>query len=473
MNYYPLFMNLQDRAVLVVGGGSVAARKISLLLRAGARISVVAPSLNEELQSLANAGSIQHRRGFFRPRQLDRVYLVIAATDDAAINRQVATAAEQRQLLVNVVDQPDLCSFISPAIVDRNPLLIAISSAGAAPVLVRQLRQRLEQWLPANLGELAAWAGRWRQRVKQQLPFNRRRPYWERIFFGPVAAHWLAGRRQQAQQQALTELNQAEQCAPHGEVYLVGAGPGDPDLLTLRALQLMQQADVILYDKLVSAEVLERARRDAERIFVGKSSGCHHATQDQIHQLMRQLAASGKRVCRLKGGDPLIFGRGGEEMAYLRAHDIPYQVVPGITAAAGCAAYAGIPLTHRDLAHGVRILTGHGLQQRTPEQWRRLVDDGETLVFYMALERLDQVVQGLRRGGAVADLPAAVVEHGTRPEQRVISGNLQTIKQQVTQAGVSSPALLIVGKSAALAEQLAWYQGAQPSLDIDAALQVA
>lgn len=468
MNYYPIFLDLRQRTCLVVGGGSVATRKISLLLRAQAQVWVVAPQLNHELQALAEAGQIQHQQASLTAETtkivawLEDKALVIAATDEPELNASLAAAARARNIPVNVVDQPELCSFISPALVDRSPLLIAISSAGQAPVLARQLRQRLEQWLPQRISGLAAWAGQLRAQVKQQLAPQQRRPFWEQFFFGTIAKHWLAGREQAAQQGAQTLLE--EQVSPQlGEVYLVGAGPGDPELLTLRALQLMQQADVILHDRLVSDAVLERARRDAERIFVGKQAGCHYKSQEQIHDLMLSLARQGKRVCRLKGGDPFIFGRGGEEAQFLRQHQIPYQVVPGITAAAGCAAYAGIPLTHRRLAHGVQLLTGHVNGQRSAEEWRMLAHSGQTLVFYMALERIQDVVQGLiEHGGAESSRPVAVIERGTLPEQRVIRGRLSDICHQVARQQPASPALFIVGESTALADELAWFKPLEP-----------
>lgn len=475
MDYYPIFLDLRNRPCLVVGGGAVATRKIRLLLKAKACVCVVSPTINHELEQWCRDGKIEHLSCCFQAEHVQGKALVIATTDHAHVNQEVANAARALNVPVNVVDQPDLCTFISPALVDRNPLIIAISSAGKAPVLARQLRQRLEQWLPNQLGELAAWAGRWRERVKQRVPAARRRHFWEQIFFGKVANHWLAGRESEAQHDA-TELlqqfgteNQGTNQKP-GEVFIVGAGPGNPDLLTLRAIQLMQQADVILYDRLVSDAVLERARRDAERIFVGKQSGCHHKTQDQIHQLMLEQAQKGLRVCRLKGGDPLTFGRGGEEMEFLKQHQIPYEVVPGITAATACAAYAGIPLTHRKLTHGVQFLTGHVNGSRSSDEWQRLAQAQHTLVFYMALERIGDVVEGLcNEGGAPADRPAAVVENGSRPEQRVITGTLADIQQRVLAAEVQSPALFFVSESCALAEELNWFHGQNAAKPADSA----
>lgn len=476
MNYYPIFLDLHKQNCLVVGGGSVAFRKIKMLRRSGARVTVMAPCLSDELaQCVHRDPELLHVEQCFNGQDLSTYRLVIAATDQVAVNQQVAKTARQQNILVNVVDQPELCTFISPAIVDRNPLIIAISSAGAAPVLARQIRQRLEQWLPDRMSSLAQWAGNIRQKVKQALPFSRRRPFWEQVFFGAIARHWLAGREAQATQamEHLLEQSQSEQQSP-GEVYIVGAGPGHPDLLTLRALQLMQQADVVLHDRLVSDAILERVRRDAERIFVGKQSGCHHKTQDQINALMVDLARQGLRVCRLKGGDPLIFGRGGEEAEYLVEHDIPYQIVPGITSAAGCAAYAGIPLTHRKTAHGVQLITGHVNGSRTDKEWEAMVNSRQTLVFYMAVERLQDIVTGLLQGGAEDSLPVAIIERGTLPQQRTVIGTLKTIEELANQAQIESPSLLIVGETCALAEQLDWYQPQREySVDIGTALAVA
>jgi len=476
MDYYPIFLDVRQRPTLVIGGGAVATRKVRLLLKAQASVCVVSPELNAELAQWCRAGKIEHLSCCFQPEHVQGRVLVIATTNQADVNQLVATTARAANIPVNVVDQPDLCTFISPALVDRNPLIIAISSAGKAPVLARQLRQRLEQWLPNRLGELAAWAGRWRDRVKQRVPAAQRRDFWEQIFFGKVASHWLAGRESEAQHSATDLLQQFSTEHQHanqkqGEVFIVGAGPGNPDLLTLRAIQLMQQADVILYDRLVSDAVLERARRDAERIFVGKQSGCHHKTQDQIHQLMLEQAQKGLRVCRLKGGDPLTFGRGGEEMEFLKQHHIPYEVVPGITAATACAAYAGIPLTHRKLTHGVQFLTGHVNGSRSNEEWQRLAQAQHTLVFYMALERIGDVVEGLStQGGAPLNRPAAVVENGSRPEQRVVTGTLADIQQRVVEAQIKSPALFFVSESCALAEELNWFHGTSHKANASSAI---
>ncbi|MFP5357414.1 MAG: siroheme synthase CysG, partial [Gammaproteobacteria bacterium] len=355
-DYFPIFLRLRGETVLVVGGGEVAARKVRLLARAAPRIRVVAQTLNAELAAARDAGELQHLAPQFAPDQLTGCRLCIAATDDAVLNRAVAAAASAAGVPVNVVDDPEPSSFITPSIIDRAPLLLAISTAGRAPVLARRLRERLESELPAAYGRLADFMGRQRERVQAALPQPARRGLWERFLDSPAAEALLQG-REAAGEAGLDALLREQ--TPGGEVYLVGAGPGDPDLLTFRALRLMQQCDVVLYDRLVAPEILELVRRDAERMFVGKRRNQHTVPQGEINAELVRLAQAGKRVLRLKGGDPFIFGRGGEEIGELAAHGIPFQVVPGITAASGCAAYAGIPLTHRDHAQTCIFVTGH------------------------------------------------------------------------------------------------------------------
>ena len=358
MDYLPLFADLAGRPVLVVGGGDIAARKIELLRRAGARIQIASRELCPELQALLDEQQLEWLATSFEPAQLDKVFLVIAATDDNALNAQVYDEANARHKLVNVVDDQPKCSFIFPSIVDRSPLVVAISSSGTAPVLARMLREKLETLLPSHLGQMAELAGQWRDKVKARFSrMSDRRRYWERIFNGRFASQMATGDVTAAKQTLDSELG--DQPPRQGEIILVGAGPGDSGLLTLRGLQVIQLADVVLYDHLVSDEVLDLVRRDADRICVGKRASAHLLPQDEINQLMVQLAQKGKRVVRLKGGDPFIFGRGGEELQAAQQAGIPFQVVPGVTAAAGATAYAGIPLTHRDYAQSVLFITGH------------------------------------------------------------------------------------------------------------------
>lgn len=462
MQFLPLFHKLQGRLVLVIGGGEVALRKARLLSDAGAVLRVVAPEIRSELQELAGPGGI-FLRGY-ASSDLQGVALVIAATDDVPLNAQISAEAQALGIPVNVVDAPALCSVIFPAIVDRSPLIVAVSSGGDAPVLARLIRAKIETWIPATYGQLANLGKRFRERVKQLFPdVQQRRVFWEDVFQGQIAESVFAGKLEEGERLLEARLAGA---APRalGEVYLVGAGPGDPDLLTFRALRLMQQADVVLYDRLVAPAIIELCRRDAERIYVGKRRADHAVPQEQINQLLIDLARQGKRVLRLKGGDPFIFGRGGEEIEQLAAEDIPFQVVPGITAASGCAAYAGIPLTHRDHAQSVRFVTGHLKDGSSNLPWKDLVAPGQTLVFYMGLAGLSGICEQLIAHGRSAATPAALVQQGTTQNQRVFTGTLETLPQLVAQHEVHAPTLVIVGEVVTLRDKLAWFEGAQNSI---------
>ncbi|OBS08878.1 siroheme synthase CysG [Acidihalobacter prosperus] len=468
MRHLPIFMDVQGHDCLVVGGGPVAVRKAGLLLEAGAKVTVVAPEACPELAEQVSAGRVRWQAERFAARHLAGRMLVIAATDDAGVNRRVYAAARSRNLPVNVADQPALCSFILPAVIDRAPVTIAVSSGGNAPVLARHLKTRLETLVPHAWGRLAGLLGSWRGEVKRRLasPHARRR-FWEDALEGRTAAHMLAGDEAAARASLADALAAAEQDAaggPGGEVWLVGAGPGDPELLTLKALRLLQRADVIVYDRLVGPEILSLARREAERIFVGKRASDHALPQEAISDLLVRLAGEGKRVLRLKGGDPFIFGRGGEEIERLAAARIPFQVVPGVTAASGCAAYAGIPLTHRDCATSVRFVTGHTRDDRLDLDWAGLAAPRQTLVFYMGLANLPEICRRLMENGMAADTPAALVEQGTTPGQQVHAGDLTTLPELAAAAG--SPSLVIVGEVVALRERLGWYEGTMPGQSI-------
>ena len=461
MDYLPLFHKLQGSRVLVVGGGEIALRKARLLSDAGAALRVVAPDVEGQLAALAREGGGEVRTRGYEPQDQDGCRLVIAATDDPALNAQVSADAQQRNLPVNVVDAPALCTVIFPAIVDRSPLVVAVSSGGDAPVLARLIRAKLEAWIPAAYGELAGLAARFRHQVKALYPdVNQRRGFWEDVFQGPIAERQLAGQGAEAERllRAKVEGAPAQQ---GGEVYLVGAGPGDPDLLTFRALRLMQQADVVLYDRLVAPAIIEMCRRDAERIYVGKRRSDHAVPQEQINRLLVDLARQGKRVLRLKGGDPFIFGRGGEEIEELAEEGIPFQVVPGITAASGCSAYGGIPLTHRDYAQSVRFVTGHLKDGSSNLPWHDLVAPAQTLVFYMGLVGLPTICAELIRHGRAASTPAALVQQGTTRNQRVFTGTLADLPDLVGRHEVHAPTLVIVGEVVQLREKLAWFEGGQ------------
>ncbi|MGV2835057.1 siroheme synthase CysG [Pseudomonas shirazensis] len=461
MDYLPLFHKLQGGRVLVVGGGEIALRKARLLADAGAALRVVAPQIDSQLISLTEAAGGEVLVRGYQVTDLEGCRLVIAATDDPQLNAQVSAEAQARSLPVNVVDAPALCTVIFPAIVDRSPLVVAVSSGGDAPVLARLIRAKLEAWIPAAYGELAGLAARFRHQVKSLYPdVNQRRGFWETVFQGPIAERQLAGQSAEAERllQAMVDGAPVQQ---GGEVYLVGAGPGDPDLLTFRALRLMQQADVVLYDRLVAPAIIDMCRRDAERIYVGKRRADHSVPQEQINQLLVELALQGKRVLRLKGGDPFIFGRGGEEIEELAEHGIPFQVVPGITAASGCSAYAGIPLTHRDYAQSVRFVTGHLKDGSSNLPWHDLVSPGQTLVFYMGLVGLPTICAELIRHGRAATTPAALVQQGTTRNQRVFTGTLADLPAMVAEHEVHAPTLVIVGEVVQLREKLAWFEGTQ------------
>jgi uroporphyrin-III C-methyltransferase/precorrin-2 dehydrogenase/sirohydrochlorin ferrochelatase len=454
MDFLPIFLNIRQQPCIVVGGGEVAARKVTLLLKAGAKVTVVAPELCGALQQAA----IQHIPQKFEDGLLDGAKLVIAATNDNAVNRAVHAAATSRDIPINVVDTPALCTFVMPAIIDRAPIIVAISSGGAAPVLARLLRARLESMIPAGYGRLATLAGKFRDQVKQKLGDGLpRRAFWENVFEGSIGEDMLAGREELAAQHLQQAIDQAQTSAS-GEVYLVGAGPGDPDLLTFRALRLMQKADVVLYDNLVSEGVMELVRRDAERIYVGKQRADHTMPQEGINDLLVRLAQQGKRVLRLKGGDPFIFGRGGEEIEKLAEHGIPFQVVPGVSAANGVASYAGIPLTHRDYAQSVVFTTGHLRDDTIDLDWVALTRPQQTVVIYMGLTGLAEICRQLIAHGLPADWPAAVVQQGTTRHQRVMTATLADLAQKVAAAGFKAPTITIVGEVVKLREKLSWFE---------------
>ncbi len=468
MDYLPIFCRLDNKPVLLVGGGEVAERKARLLLDAGAQLTVVAPELDPELAELAANGSIEWLAGEFAPAQLTGKWLVVAATDRREVNALVYQSANQARIFANVVDDPKRSSFIMPSIIDRSPLMVAISSGGKAPVLARLLREKLEALLPQHLGAVATFAGSLRERVKARFAsMGERRRFWERLLGADRLGQALA-RGDHASANQLADNLFADESQTGGEVVLVGAGPGDPGLLTLHALRQMQQADVVVYDRLVSDEVMALVRRDAKRIFVGKQAGNHCVPQEGINQLLLEEAKKGQRVVRLKGGDPFIFGRGGEELETLVGSGIGFQVVPGITAASGCAAYAGIPLTHRDHAQSVRFVTAHGKGGAQDLDWPLLAKDRQTLVFYMGLSSCATIREQLLAHGKTGNTPVALIERGTQPCQRVIRGTLDQLPALAV--GVESPALIMVGSVVTLADQLAWFgQGCTANAALDSA----
>lgn len=465
MRYLPIFLDIQEQTCLLVGAGEVAARKLALLKSAGARVRIVSPECCAAVRDEVDGDRISYFQAVFSQEQLEGCRLVISATDDEHVNAAVATAANARQLLVNVVDSPEQCSFIVPAIIDRDPITVAVSSAGKSPVLARWIRSLIETLLPHSMGKLAMFMGERRAAVQAALPnVGERRLFWEKMLTGLLPTTLARGKTDEAAILFEQALDKSTVTPSQGRVYLIGAGPGEPDLMTFRALQRLQEADVIVYDRLVAPAVVDLARRDAQLLYVGKCRDAHSVPQEQISQLLVELAQEGKIVARLKGGDPFIFGRGGEEIQALAAAGLPFEIVPGITAASGCASYAGIPLTHRDFAQSVRFVTGHTKDGRLSLDWANLASSRDTLVFYMGLGAVEEICGQLGQHGMPLDRPAALIEHGTTARQKVYTGTIATLSDRI--AGAQSPSLLIVGEVVSLHETLSWFEGsadAEPS----------
>ena len=462
MESFPLFLKLHDRSCLVVGGGAVAARKTRQLLACGANVLLVAQEIDSSLTKLKQKNQIQHRQQQYDASCLDNIELVIAATNDEQLNNEIATEAKVRHILVNVVDNPESGSFIMPSVIDRSPVIVAISTGGASPVLARLLRARLETLIPSSYGKLANLIGRFRDKVKQRFPeIQQRRRFWEHVLQGSVAEMLYAGQDKNALSLLEKQLeNESLYIESNGEVYLVGGGPGDPDLLTFRALRLMQQADVVLYDRLVAPAIVDLVRKDAERIYVGKERSNHALPQQEINQLLVDLAKQGKRVLRLKGGDPFIFGRGGEEIDLLSENNIPFQIVPGITAASGCASYAGIPLTHRDYAQSCVFITGHLKDGSSNLNWPALVQPQQTIAVYMGTHGLDILSRELMKHGLSETTPAAIVQQGTTSDQCVYKTTLKELPLIPEEHDVKPPSMIIIGEVVSLHEKLAWFKNA-------------
>jgi uroporphyrin-III C-methyltransferase/precorrin-2 dehydrogenase/sirohydrochlorin ferrochelatase len=461
MEHLPIFLNVNGKKTLIVGSGVIAARKADLLLRAGSEVTFVAPELGEEVSRLAETWDIHHKTGELSAEDLAGCVVAFGCSPDDSVNQQLSELAAAAGVMVNVPDTTDSCDFIMPAVVDRTPLLIAISSGGSSPLLTRMLKARFETTIPAAYGRLAEFAGSYRDKIKAMVPNpTRRRRFWESMISGPVAEHLFSSQVEEATSLMDSQLQEAAKEGdkpPLGEVYLVGTGPGDPDLLTFRALRLMQQADVVLYDRLIGDGILNLVRRDAERIYVGKLPENHSVPQEEIGKLLIRLAQDGKRVLRLKGGDPFVFGRGGEEIEALSENGIAFQVIPGVTAAVGCASYAGIPLTHRDHAQGCVFVTGHEKDGKLNLNWNSLIQPRQTVVVYMGLSSLGAITGGFLANGADPATPAAIIENGTRAGQRVITGTLESLSELTAEAGIKSPALIIIGSVVTLRDKLSWF----------------
>jgi uroporphyrin-III C-methyltransferase/precorrin-2 dehydrogenase/sirohydrochlorin ferrochelatase len=463
MDYFPVFVKLKDQDCLVIGAGKIAARKIELLARAGAKITVIADRISPSVAAMQTSHRLIIVQKPFAPEDLHGFRLVVSATNDNKTNELVAKTADEQNIPVNVVDNPELCSFIFPAIIDRSPIIAAVTSGGAAPVLARLLRAKIESVISPGYGRLAQLAEKYRNAVKQQLKQPaQRRIFWETVFQGLIAELIFSGNEQEADRMFRQSLINSEESANQGEVYLIGAGPGAADLLTFRALRLMQQADVVVYDRLVSPEIIDLARRDSERIYVGKQRQNHALPQESINTLLADLAKAGKRVARLKGGDPFIFGRGGEEIETLMQQGIHFQVVPGITAASGCATYAGIPLTHRDHAQSCTFVTGHLKDGTINLNWTQLAAPNQTVVIYMGLVGLEKICAALIAHGSPKDLPIALIQQGTTNNQRVITGTLESMPDAVAGQNIKAPTLIIIGTVVNLHDKLKWFQPALP-----------
>lgn len=462
MDYFPIFFKLTGQPCLVVGAGEIAARKIDLLARAEAEITVIAEDIGETVAAMVERCRLTIKQKSFQPEDLENFILVVSATNRLETNQQVSKSAHERSIPVNVVDSPQLCSFIFPAIIDRSPLIAAVSSGGAAPVLARLLRAKIETLIPSGYGRLAQLAEKFRPLVKQRIDSPaHRKIFWENTFQGAVAELVFAGKDEEAERQLQKSLHEHQSAKPQGEVYLIGAGPGDPDLLTFKALRLMQQADVVVYDRLVAPAILDLARRDSTKIYVGKQRSEHSLPQDRINELLADLAKQGKRVARVKGGDPFIFGRGGEEIETLMEQGIHFQVVPGITAASGCASYSGIPLTHRDHAQSVTFVTGHLKDDTINLNWQQLAKPNQTLVIYMGLVGLPIICRSLIEHGASENLPAALIQQGTTDRQRVFTGTLITLPEIAAKQDITPPTLIVIGTVVSLHEKLQWFSGNQ------------
>ena len=471
MKHFPIFVSIKNKQCVVIGGGPVASRKVGNLLDSGAQVTVVSPKVTEELQQYIVSKSITHQAREYTENDLNGAFLVFAATDNREVNASIAAFATSREQLVNVADEPEECTFVLPSVLDRSPVLIAVSTGGASPVLARQLRIHLETMIPSACGRLAGITEEYREKVKRFFPKQiQRKKFWENALNGSVSELVYAGQEEIARTRLDEMLEKDLEKDSMGEVYLVGAGPGDPDLLTFKAARLMQRADVMVYDRLVSQPILDMANPDAERLYVGKQKDDHAVPQNKINDLLVKLAKQGKRVLRLKGGDPFIFGRGGEEIETLTEHGVPFQVVPAVTAASGCSSYAGIPLTHRDYAQSVTFATGHLKDGTVNLNWTQLTQKNHTLVFYMGLTGIAEISKQLQAHGMSPDMPAALIEKGTTRNQRVHIATLATLPEKVIESGVSAPTLTIIGEVVKLHDKLHWYEPERHVKDTDFSL---
>jgi len=458
MESFPIFINLKKKPVTVVGGGDIALRKVRLLIKADPNITVIARQICKDLKELLVENNHKMLLKSFHESDLKTPTLIIAATNNPKINKRISTYAQQKNILINVVDQPKLCTFTMGSIVERDALVVSISSGGKAPVLVRKIREKIETLLPQSYAELVRFSGSLRSIVQKKIQSGvKRRIFWEEFFESDYIQNFILLPKK-LDLRMFNKLLLRIKSKKTGEVFLVGAGPGERDLLTIRALHLMQKCDICIYDNLVSKDILELVRRDADLVYAGKKQDQHTLSQDKINSLLIKYAQQGKKVLRLKGGDPFIFGRGGEEIESLMKNKILFQVVPGITAASGIASYSGIPLTHRDHAQSCLFLTGHLKDGAIDFEWPKLIVENQTLVVYMGLLSLDELVKKLIHNGMSKKMPIAIIESGTTAKQRVVIGELSNIKSKVGKSKIKSPALIIIGTVVNLRSKLNWFQ---------------
>ena len=458
MESFPLFINLKQKPVTIVGGGDIALRKVRLLIKANPKITVISRSICKDLEELLIESKHKIIKKSFHETDLKKPILIIAASNNVKTNKRISNYAIQKNILVNVVDQPKLCTFTMGSIVERDSLVVSISSGGNAPVLVRKIREKIETLLPKSYSELVNFSGTLRSIVKKKIHSSiKRRIFWEEFYESSYIQNFLIAPKK-LNIKLFNKILLGMKNKKTGEVFLVGAGPGERDLITIRALHLMQKCDVCIYDNLVSKDILELVRRDADLIYAGKKKDQHTLSQDKINNLLIKFAKQGKKVLRLKGGDPFIFGRGGEEIESLMKNKILFQVVPGITAANGIATYSGIPLTHRDHAQSCLFLTGHLKDGTIDFEWPKLIVENQTLVIYMGLLSLNELVEKLLKHGMIKEMPIAIIESGTTSKQRVLVAKLSNIRSKVKKSKIKSPALIIVGSVVNLRSKLNWFK---------------
>ena len=459
MSYLPLFIETTGKKCLIVGGGKVASRKLIPILKAKMKVTLISPTIIEEIElNFQKNKNLKIIKRKFEPEDIEDQFLIIAATNEKTTNQKIAKLSKDNNILVNMAEDSLSGNTLIPSVVDRDPIKIAVSSGAASPILTRLVKTRLETVIPYSFSKLADIMMEYRDAVKKNfLKISDRRKFWEVFLDGPISEMVLSGHIDKAKKALDESLKENKFLEKTGEVYLVGAGPGDPELLSFKALRLMQKADIVIYDRLVSRPIMNLIRQDAEKIYVGKQRADHAMPQENINQLLARLALEGKKVLRLKGGDPFIFGRGGEEIESLIKDDIPFQIVPGITAASGCASYAGIPLTHRDYSQACIFVTGHLRDGTVNLNWEMLAHEKQTLIFYMGMHGSKIICEELIKHGLSNETPAALIVKGTTEDQEVIIGNLKNMPEIIMERKIVPPTLLIIGDVVKLHNKLKWF----------------